>query len=85
MCLFQGPVPAVVLAGTTHALVPVLTDAALGADLAAGADEGAIAGPPCQIGADTLATGYVLVLYGSCRAMHGVVLFVIYQKLVKSI
>ena len=53
-----GPVPIVVHAGTTPALVPAPTVAIPGADPAAGstADEGAIAGPPCQIVADTLAT-----------------------------
>lgn len=59
-CLFKGPVPVAVPADTNHALVPVLTVAALGAVLAAGADEGATAALPCQIAAGTLATGYVL-------------------------
>lgn len=54
-----GPVPIEAHASTTPALVPAPTDADPGADLVAGstAGIGAIAAPPCQIVADTLATG----------------------------
>lgn len=54
-----GPVPIEAHAGTTPDLAPVPTDAVPGAVLVAGstAGIGATAVPPCQIVADTLATG----------------------------
>lgn len=61
LCLSPGPGPTEAHAGTTPALVPAPTDAVPGADPVAGntAAVGAIAAPPCQTDADTLATGYV--------------------------
>lgn len=59
--MLQGLVPVAVPADTTRALVLALTDADLGAALAAGADGGATAAPPCRIAAGTLATGYVQI------------------------
>lgn len=54
-----GPGPIEAHAGITPALVPVPTDAVPGADLVAAstAGTGATAVHPCQIVADTLATG----------------------------
>lgn len=61
LCLSPGPVPIEAHAGTTPDLAPVPTDAVPGAVLVAGstAGIGATAVPPCQIVADTLATGYL--------------------------
>lgn len=66
LCLSSGPVPIEVHVDTTPALVPVPTDAALGADLVAGTGEEAIAVPPCQIVVDTLATGYMFSASTAC-------------------
>lgn len=66
VCLSTGPVPIGAHVGTTPALVPAPTDAAPGADLVAGDVEGAIAVPPCQIVAGTLATGYVFSASPTC-------------------
>lgn len=54
-----GPIPIEVHAGTIPALVPTPTGAIPGAILAAlsTAGGGATVVPPCQIAADTLATG----------------------------
>lgn len=57
--LSPGPGPTEAHVGTTPALVLGPTDTVPGADLVAGSTVavGAIAVPPCQTDADTLATG----------------------------
>lgn len=61
-------VPTGAHAGTTRVPVPDHTDAAQGADLAAGVAiaVGAIAVHQCQTVADTLATGYVSSASSAC-------------------